>query len=136
MKKIVNFLEKYKEIIKYLIFGVLTTLVNIIVYTICRKCFHIVYMISKVIAWIISVLFAYVTNRKYVFESKSDNFVKEVYSFYKYRIFSLLIELLIMYIFVEILNIDDMFANIIVNVIVIILNYIFSKLFVFKKSES
>jgi putative flippase GtrA len=136
MKKIFDLYKKYEEVVKYLFFGVLTTLVNIIVYTICRKCFHIIYMVSKVIAWIVSVLFAYVTNRKYVFESKSDNFVREVYDFYKYRVFSLLIELLIMYVFVEILSIDDMLSNIIVNVIVVILNYIFSKLFVFKKKES
>lgn len=136
MKKIIDLYKKYSEIINYLIFGILTTLVNFIAYFMCRKIFHIVYMLSKAISWIIAVLFAYITNRKFVFESKSDNLLKEIYQFYKYRIFSLGIELLLMYIFVEVFGIDDMIANIPVTFIVVIINYFFSKLFVFNKKES
>ncbi len=135
MKKILNLYKKYEEIINYLIVGGMTTLVSIVIYALCTKAFHINYMIANVISWIISVLFAYVTNRIFVFKSKSDNIFLEVYQFFKYRVISLGIELLLMYVFVELINIDDMISKIIVQVIVIVLNYVFSKLFVFKKES-
>lgn len=134
MKKIISLYKKYEEIINYLIVGGLTTLVSIVVYALCTKCFHINYMISNVISWIVSVSFAYITNRIFVFKSKSDDIILEIYQFFKYRIFSFLIDVLFMYILVELINVDDMISKIIVQVIVIVLNYVFSKLFVFKKS--
>lgn len=134
MKKIISLYKKYEEIINYLIVGGLTTLVSIVIYALCTKCFHINYMISNVISWIISVLFAYITNRIFVFKSKSSDILLEIYQFFKYRIFSFLIDVLFMYILVELINVDDMISKIIVQVIVIVLNYVFSKLFVFKKS--
>ena len=134
MKKIISLYKKYEEIINYLIVGGLTTLVSIVVYALFTKCFHINYMISNVISWIISVLFAYITNRIFVFKSKSRDILLEIYQFFKYRIFSFLIDVLFMYILVELINVDDMISKIIVQVIVIVLNYVFSKLFVFKKS--
>lgn len=73
---------KYKEIIMYLIFGVLTTAVNIGVYFISAELLHINYLISNGLAWFLSVLFAYLTNRKYVFESKSQDVLKEVFLFW------------------------------------------------------
>ena len=136
MKKLINLYKKYEEIINYLIVGGLTTVVSIVVYFIFTKIFHINYMISNVISWIISVLFAYVTNKKFVFKSKCDTkkeILNEVYQFFKYRVFSFVIDVLLMYVFVELMNIDDMIAKVIVQIIVIVLNYVFSKLFVFKK---
>lgn len=135
MKKIVGLYKKYEEIINYLIVGGMTTLVSICIYALFTKCFHVNYMIANVISWIISVLFAYITNRIFVFKSKSENIVLEIYQFFKYRIFSFIIEILLMYIFVELINIDDMISKVIVQVIVIVLNYVFSKLFVFKKES-
>ncbi len=135
MKKIVDLFKKYSEIIRYLIFGVLTTIVSIGVYALFTKVFNVNYMVSNIISWIISVLFAYITNRMFVFKSKSNNIVLEIYQFYKYRIYSFLIELFLMYLFVELINIDDMISKVIVQIVVIILNYIFSKLFVFKKES-
>ena len=113
----------------------MTTLVSISIYALFTKCFHINYMIANVISWIISVLFAYITNRIFVFKSKSENIVLEIYQFFKYRIFSFLIEIFLMYVFVELINIDDMISKVIVQIIVIVLNYVFSKLFVFKKES-
>lgn len=137
MGKIVGLVKKYSEIVNYLIVGVLTTLVSLGVYAIFTKIFFVNYMISTIISWIISVSFAYITNKKFVFKSKcssnSDVFI-EIYQFFKYRIFSLLIEMLLMYAFVEVIGIDDMISKGIVQVIIIIINYVFSKLFVFKKS--
>lgn len=135
MKKIIDLYKKYEEIINYLIVGGMTTLVSIGVYALCTKCFHVNYMIANVISWVISVLFAYITNRIFVFKSKSENIILEVYQFFKYRIFSFLIEIFLMYVFVELISIDDMISKVIVQIIVIILNYVFSKLFVFKKES-
>lgn len=128
--------KKYEEIINYLIVGGLTTLVSIIVYACFTKIFHVNYMISNVISWIISVLFAYITNKQIVFKSKCNNkkeIIKEIYQFFKYRILSFIIDTLLMYFFVKLIEINDMTSKIIVQIIVIILNYVFSKLFVFKK---
>ncbi len=125
---------KYKEVIMYLIFGVLTTLVNIITYYISTKIFLIDYQISNIIAWIISVTFAFITNKLYVFESKTnDKILKEIISFYSLRLFSLGIDIFTMYIMVSILSIDDLIAKVVANVIVIVINYITSKLITFKK---
>ncbi len=136
MKKIVDLYKRYEEIINYLVVGVMTTLVSIVVYWVFTKLFHVNYMISNIISWILSVLFAYVTNKKFVFKSKCDSnkdvFI-EVYQFFKYRILSFVIDVLLMYVFVELVTLDDMCAKVIVQIIVIILNYVFSKLFVFKK---
>ena len=136
MNKIINLYKKYEEIINYLIVGVLTTLVSILVYALFTKIFHVNYMISNFISWVFSVLFAYVTNKKYVFKSKCENNKKvliEIYQFFKYRVFSFVIDILLMYFFVEIVSIDDMIAKVIVQFIIIVLNYVFSKLFVFNK---
>lgn len=139
MKKILDLYKKYSEIINYLIVGVLTTLVSILIYWFFTKICHVNYMISNVISWIGSVSFAYVTNKKFVFKSvceSNEAVLVEIYQFFKYRVFSLVIDILLMYVFVETFNIDDMIAKVIVQFIVIALNYIFSKLFVFKKKES
>lgn len=137
MKKIIEIYKKYEEKINYLIFGVLTTFVNLIVYALCTKLFSINYMISNIIAWILSVLFAYITNKKYVFKSKCDSNKKviyEIFQFFKYRVLSFIIcDMLLLCLFVELLNMNDMIAKVIIQVVVIVLNYLFSKLFVFKK---
>ena len=79
-------LMKYKEIIMYLVFGVLTTVVNIVVYFLSAELLHINYLISNALAWFLSVLFAYITNRKYVFDSKNNQIIKEAISFFGSRL--------------------------------------------------
>ena len=91
------------------------------------------YLISNVLSWVLAVLFAYITNKIFVFESKSKKNVKEITSFFFFRIISLVIEMIILYIFVDMLHIDDLITKIIAQVIVIVANYVFSKVFVFKK---
>lgn len=138
MKKLIDLYKKYEEVIKYLFFGVLTTLVSIVIYWIFTKLFNVNYMISNVISWIGSVSFAYITNKLFVFKSKCDNekdVIIEIYQFFKYRLFSLVIDILLMYLFVEIFSVDDMISKFIVQFIVIVLNYLFSKLFVFNKKS-
>ena len=131
-----NLYKKKKEIINYLIFGGLTTLVSILIYALFAKIFLINYLISNVLSWIIAVMFAFITNKLYVFESKSKDkkiVFKEITNFFFFRIVSLIIEMIIMYVFVDLLSIDDLITKIIAQIIVILSNYIFSKVFVFKK---
>ena len=130
----INLYKKHEKIINYLIFGVLTTIVSLSTYFVCSKIFHMYYLISNIISFIISVLFAFVTNKIYVFKSKTKekNIIsKELISFFSARIFSFVIENITLIILVKVIKIDDMFAKTIVQVIVIILNYILGKL-VFK----
>lgn len=124
--------NKYRELLMYLVFGVLTTLINIIVFMLCR-CFSINLYISNGIAWFLSVLFAFFTNKFIVFESNSKVNFKEMTLFYGSRILSLLFDMGIMYLLLQVLSVNELISKIISNVVVIILNYIFSKLFVFKK---
>ena len=132
---------KYKEIINYLIFGILTTIVSLLtyyllVYTILNPNKPIELQIANIISWITCVTFAYITNRKYVFNSKDKNIIKEITKFYSSRLSTLFIDMLIMFIFVTKLNFNDKIIKIIVQIIIIILNYILSKLLVFKNKSS
>lgn len=138
MQKIIDLFNKYKEIILYLIFGVLTTVVSLVSYylltlTILNPNNGIQLQIANIISWILSVAFAYITNRKYVFESKSDKILSEISSFVGGRVATLLMDMLIMFIFVTILHLNDKLFKLISQVVVIVANYIISKLFVFKK---
>lgn len=127
-----------KEIIFYLIFGVLTTLVSLIVYYFCTLTFlnpqnAIQLQIANIISWVLSVVFAYVTNRRFVFESKNPNKLEEIIKFVSARLLTLLLDMFIMFVCVTILKFNDKISKLLSQVIVIISNYIFSKIFVFKK---
>ena len=128
-----SWFNKCREVLMYLLFGGLTTLVNILSFFILRKLSVGVY-VSNLIAWVVAVLFAFITNKLFVFESKDKSKSgKELISFFGFRILSLGVDMGAMYLLLQVINTGEVFAKIIANVIVIILNYIFSKLFVFKK---
>lgn len=127
--------KKYKEIIMYLIFGILTTVVNIVVYFIASNVLNINYLISNATAWFLSVLFAYVTNKLYVFESSSKEFIKEIVAFFSSRLATGILDMFLMWLFVTVASLNDVVVKIFVNILVIIMNYIFSKLFVFRKDD-
>lgn len=127
----VSWFNKYHEVLLYLFFGGCTTLVNIISFWLFRV-FKIGVYVSNVFAWILSVLFAFITNKKYVFES-NGNALKESLYFFFFRVISLLFDMGIMYLLIDILSINDIISKVISNVIIIIINYIFSKMIVFKK---
>lgn len=138
MKKIKELYLKYKEIISYLIFGVLTTIVSLAVYYISVFTFlnpdnSIQLQIANILSWIAGVAFAYFTNRKYVFESKNENKLKEATKFVSSRITTLLLDMFIMWLGVTILHFSDKLIKLVSQVLVIIGNYVLSKLFVFKK---
>ena len=125
-------MEIKKELLAYVIFGVLTTIVNIVVYFLFAKVCGVNYIISNIIAWFLSVLFAYVTNRIWVFESSNTNILKEGILFFGGRLFSGILDTGLMILFIDILTMGDMLSKIIVQVIVVIVNYVFSKWIVFK----
>lgn len=134
MKNIRTIISKNKKIILYILFGVLTTIVNIIIYGLFRylKCD---YQTSYWFGWFFAVLFAYISNRTLVFESTAKGthqIIKEVVNFYLARIATGVIGSLIMYFGVSILNQNDFIWNIVQNVFVIASNYILSKLIIFK----
>ncbi len=138
MEKIKELYNKYKEILMYLIFGVLTTVVNIVSYFLLARILHIDTVVSTVIALILSILFAYITNKIFVFESKTNTakeLLKEIISFFGCRAFTGILDVAFMYITVEVFNLNDMIMKIISNIVVIIVNYIFSKLIIFKKDK-
>ena len=138
MDKIIELCKNYKSVTLYLVFGVLTTVVNIVAYFWLdfNRLFNTV--INTSIAWVVAVIFAYVTNKKWVFESKvegfKDNF-KEMMSFFGCRIATGLMDVGIMFVFVDVLGYDDMIIKIASNVLVVILNYVGSKLLVFTNRD-
>jgi putative flippase GtrA/phosphoserine phosphatase len=124
--------HKNEELWNYLIVGGLTTVVSIVSYFIARIFLDSV-SICTVISWICAVSFAYITNRIIVFKSKSKKVVTELFSFVGSRLFSLLVELGFMLLMANVMHINDRIAKIIVQFIVLVLNYITSKLIVFRK---
>ena len=121
-----------RELVLYVVFGAFTFFVNIAVYFLFEDVLGVNYLISNIIAWFFSVLFAYITNRIWVFESKSPDILKEMALFFGGRIFSGVVDTALMYLFIDVMMIGDAISKIVVQIIVIVLNYIFSKLIVFK----
>lgn len=133
---------KYKELINYVIFGAFTSIVNLgikylLFFTILDASNAFELQLAIVISWIVAVLFAYFTNRKYVFNSNNKNIFKELISFITGRLLTLLIEMFVMWFFVTLLKLNSdlqvIIFTLVAQVLVIVGNYIFSKLFVFKK---
>ena len=144
MKKIIELYKKYEEIINYLIIGVLTTVVNLAVkyallFTVLNASDATQLQIAVVISWVVACIFAYITNRKIVFKSKSKKILKEFTAFVSARIFTLILEMLIMFIFVTLLKLDsDLWVvvwSLVAQIVVIVVNYVLSKLVIFKKEK-
>ena len=138
METIRRLLRKYKEPILYVFFGGLTTLLNMAVYFVCTKALKMGLEISDILAWIAGVLFAYVTNKLFVFESRNRRgrlLWLEFGEFVGARVLSLVVDVLFLEITVKGLGWWDVPMKILANIIVIIMNYVFSKLFIFKKKE-
>lgn len=129
---------KYKPIIVYLILGVLTTLISWGAYYLCHDCFGIPNVLSNIISWILAVAFAFVTNKIWAFESKSwtwSVWFPEAVKFVSGRLATGILETLLMWIFVDLLHQPSMLMKVLCSVIVLILNYIISKLIVFKEKK-
>ena len=137
MNRIIDTYMRHKEIIHYIIVGGLTTIVSLISYYICVLTFlnpedPFQLQAANILSWIAAVAFAYFANRRFVFESKNKDIVKEAGSFVLSRVGTLLMDMAIMFITVTIFQMNDKIAKLLVQVAVMIANYVFSKLFVFK----
>lgn len=139
---VVKMYKKYEEAITYLFFGFLAFLVNMVAYAAAAWVLGAdndnvaLVLVATVFAWVVAVLFAYWTNRKFVFKSKIIDKIgmrQEFITFVGARVVTGVMELIIMYIMVDLANVDDLASKFVCNVIVTISNYIFSKLWVFKK---
>jgi putative flippase GtrA len=126
-----------KEAAAYLIVGGITTLINILVYHFSGKMLGLETLAANGIAWVVSVIFAYFANDRLVFvATKGGGFSTELQKmkrFFGARVFSLLVDEAGMYLFVDILSVNNMFSKIGMNVIIVVLNYVLSKFFIFKK---
>lgn len=131
-------LEKYKDIIAYLVFGVLTTVINIAVYALAAHALSMPTVPATVLAWIAAVLFAYLTNRKWVFHSEAAGqaeILKEIIRFFAARLATGIFDWVFMYITVDRLAWPDVAMKVIANIVVIVGNYVLSKALVFKKKK-
>lgn len=134
-EKLKYLLKKYREIILYVFFGGLTTLVNWASYWLLTDLLQVQYMAAAFWAQIISILFAYVTNRTWVFDSQvrgAKGIAVEMAKFFGARGISLLLDMACMFIGVDLLRMNDKVTKVVSSVAVIVANYIFSKLFVFR----
>ena len=138
LRKVANIYIEHREGMRYLVFGALSTVINIVVFAICSKIINFSTTTSNIIAWIIAVLFAYITNKLWVFNSKNSGkkeLLKEIISFYGARVVTLVLETAFLWIAIDKMGFNEILMKIISNIIVIILNYIFSKVFIFKKDK-
>lgn len=127
---------KHKDIIPYAFWGVCTTIVNTVVYWLFAELFFFSVLASAIIAWFFAVLFAYLTNRKWVFHSQATTaaeYVKEILAFYGCRLGTGFVDWLCMFVFADLLSLNDLVIKIATNILVILLNYIASKQVIFKK---
>ena len=129
--------EQYREIIRYLVVGLLTTIVSLVTYYTCVLFFlnpqsALELQMANICSWIVAVTFAYVTNRVFVFKSKRKDWLQEAMVFYSSRIITLFIDMIIMFLMVTLCGFNDKVAKLMVQVVVTVANYIFSKLFVFR----
>lgn len=134
LKKII---KKYKRIITYTIVGILTTLVSLISYFLLTNTFlnpnnAFQIQIANIVAWILSVSFAYIMNRIMVFKSKNKKIKIEILKFYSLRLFTLFLDMFFMLLFVSVLKYNDFISKAIVQFLILTGNYIISKFFVFK----
>ena len=135
---ILKLFKKYESLISYAFFGVCTTIVNIVVYYIFSHILKFGTASSTVVAWFLAVLFALITNKIWVFKSKSwekDILIKETISFFSCRLLTGLLDMVIMVVFVDMLHFNDIIIKVISNILVIVLNYVASKLIIFNHKK-
>lgn len=133
---ILALLRRHREMISYLFWGVMTTVVNYVSYILLTEAAHIYYLTSTVIAWTISVLFAYFVNKLFVFQSRSWDWrvaLRELWQMVAARLFSLGLEMAIMWFFVDTLRCNHLVIKLAANVVVVVVNYVLSKFIIFKQ---
>lgn len=130
--------KKYKEILLYLFFGGLTTVISIGSYSYCDVMLHIDPLLANIISWILAVLFAYATNKIWVFSAQTHGIREltvEMFHFFTGRVFTLIVEEVILFVFINKLHFNSIFVKIVAQFIVVALNYVISKLIVFREEK-
>lgn len=133
-----DWLKRYKEQMMYLLFGGLTTVVSLVTFWFMNRIVMANEHVANIMSWIFAVLFAFFTNRAWVFNAKTSSktaFFKQLLGFYGGRLFTFGTEELLLLIFITWLRFDSMVVKIGAQVVVLIGNYIISKLFVFRKQQ-
>ena len=141
MNKIIELYKKHKEIINYVIVGGLTTVASMAIFYGSTWTFldgHDPFQlqVANVLSWVGAVLFSYIANRLFVFESKNPNIFKELIAFVSSRLITLLLDMGTMFLLSSVLHINYNFSKIIAMVLVTVGNYVISKVFVFKKEKN
>lgn len=138
LKRFYPFYYKNKQILLYLFFGGLTTLISIAVFYLLNVTLEVNEHISNLVSWIAAVLFAFLTNRVMVFEAKTDSagaFLYQMLKFYMGRVATLLVEEIIIFIFITKMGLYSLAVKLFAQILVIILNYIISKSLIFRKGR-
>ncbi len=134
--RVQTLLRRHRELISYVFWGVMTTIINYAAYFLLTKGLQVYYLTSNIIAWTISVLFAYLVNKLFVFQSKGWAWrvaLRELWQMVASRLFSGALELGLLWLFVDALRLPDGPVKIAANVVVIVVNYVLSKWIIFKK---
>ncbi|KRL56453.1 GtrA family protein [Furfurilactobacillus rossiae] len=138
MATLVKLFKKYQSQIAYLFFGGVTTIINLATFAVANYWWHWNYQVATVLAWIIAVLVAYITNKLWVFSSKATGavaIIKEMISFFGFRILTLFFEMIIMFVGITVLHGNAMLVKVIDQIIVVVSNYFFSKWYIFKTND-
>lgn len=133
------FYKKHKEILMYLFFGFVTFALSVVTFVLFNKTFCINELFANILSWLICVMVAFLTNRTWVFNAETKGrkeFVNQMLNFYAGRLLTLILEEAILGIFITWLGFDSVVVKIVAQALVIITNYVISKLWVFKKNES
>ena len=136
--KIKKRINQYKAIVLYLFFGICTTGVNVIAYWLCAHSINLSIMISTVTAWGFAVLFAYITNKNWVFHSEAVTRIekaREIFSFFVCRLTTGIVDWTCMFVFVKLIGLNDVIIKFAANILVIVLNYAASKRIIFKRRK-
>lgn len=140
MKKIWALYKKYEELVNYLVVGVMTTVISWTAYAICKLIMNvdnaIIMQIAVFLRWFAGLVFSYFMSRKFVFKSKNPKILKEAIDFTTSRIVTLFLDMFVMWLLPTIFKVDDWISTFISAVLVVIMNYIFSKFIVFNKKKA
>lgn len=141
MQKIKALLHKLltREFILYVVFGLLTTAISVLSYQLFESRLGMHYALANILSWVLAVTFAYVTNKFFVFQAHNDkksSLFLEMILFYAARLFSLAIEEGGLFLLIDLVHMDGLWAKLILQVVVVILNYVLSKLIIFRKKNA
>lgn len=140
MKKVWELYKKYEELVNYLVVGVMTTMISWATYGICKLVMNVenavIMQIAVFLRWFAGLVFSYFMSRKFVFKSKNPRILKEAVDFTTSRIVTLFLDMFVMWLLPTVFKVDDWIATFISAVLVVVMNYIFSKFIVFRKKKA